>query len=265
MEDTGESSKLDRISGAFLLVNFEARQIFLENYTRCFRDTDQKAMYLNFSVDSLCVKSILEGLQNMATTYAGVMNRFKWIEVEALDSDRDVDESRFHWSSMNLQAFSACKLIIIRSTRDTPSSWSNNNHDRIMYTFNHLRKALLRSPGPRLGAVFIESLPGVYFEAQRLLKHLDKKLEAESVPERLYLKAESLLEHLTLEVESLPENLYLEAESDMEQGSFGTFKSTNPLGNFHVDWIVQKRTWKEIEKEYALSQGVSFFRKGNFW
>jgi hypothetical protein len=65
MVGAGGRPQRSQITGSHLLVNFEARQVFLENYTRCLHNLGQKAVYFNFSIDTLCVKSVLRDLQEL--------------------------------------------------------------------------------------------------------------------------------------------------------------------------------------------------------
>jgi len=45
----------DQTINAPLSVNSEARDIFLENYSRCFHGLDQQTIYLNASNDIVCI------------------------------------------------------------------------------------------------------------------------------------------------------------------------------------------------------------------
>ncbi|KAG4437761.1 hypothetical protein IFR05_006746 [Cadophora sp. M221] len=76
-----DRTKLDPVTGALLLVNFEAKQIFLENYTRCFYQKGQQATYINFDIDTLTFRCGLMPLQKMIRHYPTDMAKLQRIEI----------------------------------------------------------------------------------------------------------------------------------------------------------------------------------------
>jgi hypothetical protein len=76
-----------RSSAGLLLVNFEAREIFLENYTKYFDNRGQGGMFLNFELDTLCFDAGLLGLETMITLYPSAMNDVRWIDIKAPRAD----------------------------------------------------------------------------------------------------------------------------------------------------------------------------------
>jgi hypothetical protein len=148
----GHRQQLELLAGALLLVNFEARQIFLENYTKCFHDLGQKAVYFNFSLDILYVKSALTELQKLARQYPRAMGQIQWIDVKAQHREGFNPE----WSSIYLGGLAGRKLITVRWNlgAEYQRMYEEDSEHEMTKSFGHLYNSLLPTPGSMLAAVF---------------------------------------------------------------------------------------------------------------
>jgi len=215
MMGAGHRPQRSQITGAHLLVNFEARQVFLEHYARCFHNLGQKAVYFNFSIDTLCVQSALKGLQKLVKQYPEAMSQIQWIDVKAQTRDSTNPE----WSRMNLSALTACKKITVRFNLGTnyrrpyDGDWGD---DHLTGTFDHLESCLRENPGPKLAVVL-----------QSYCSH----------PNWSYSR-----DH--------PHDTYLEMSQDLSHGRFGVFKTGNLLEERDIDWVEQGKPWEYIEDAF---------------
>ena len=99
---------LDKQSGALLLVNREANQVFLETYALCFLDGGLDGIYFNYALDTLCLT--MEFLRPLVDEYPGQMAKVQCLEIlpQGLNSPE--------WIPDELKKMPSLRLITIRSS-----------------------------------------------------------------------------------------------------------------------------------------------------
>lgn len=122
---------------ALLLVDFEARQIYLESYTRCFESL-KGAVYINFSMDILRIESSLPGLRSLIPRWPWVMEQVQQLEVSIL---RKPAQQYVLPEKKNFHRLSACKCITVTQGRRL-SGYMLAEH-RILEAVEDLRSSLL--------------------------------------------------------------------------------------------------------------------------
>jgi hypothetical protein len=145
-----------RSSAGLLLVNFEARQVFLENHTKYFDKWGQRGRFLNLERDTLCFDTRLVGLEEMVAEYPSVMNQVRFINIETQRSPPEV-----HWQSLR-----SLKLITLRRDLGAPTPWDREEFGLwhkwdLLGTLRGYKSSLLKTKapgmpyeGPRLACIF---------------------------------------------------------------------------------------------------------------
>ncbi|KAH9219808.1 hypothetical protein DL95DRAFT_404543 [Leptodontidium sp. 2 PMI_412] len=121
MRSASDRPKLDLVTGALLLVNFEAKQIFLENYTRCFYQKGQQAIYINFNIDTLNFISGLMSMQKMIRHYPTDMGKLQRIEI-SIHSRMRYDDYKF------VTITSMVKLTALKQITVTAPDMGNHSY-----------------------------------------------------------------------------------------------------------------------------------------
>ncbi|KAL2064357.1 hypothetical protein VTL71DRAFT_4851 [Oculimacula yallundae] len=153
---------LDTLMGKFLLVNFEARQVFLESYSRCFYQKGQKATYLNFDIDTLTFRAGINTLQKMIRHYPTDMAKVQRIDVPGRARGPWEDHLTFHMDMMGKLA--ALKHITVRVDRFGTNEINDHRPEHesgMVAVADRIRHSLLSCVdpgrpynGPRLAIIF---------------------------------------------------------------------------------------------------------------
>ncbi|CZR60175.1 uncharacterized protein PAC_10071 [Phialocephala subalpina] len=98
-----------RSTCGLLLVNNEAHSIFVEHYTKCLNDHGIQGIYINFSLDTLCINSGEKGLRKLLEQYPKAMRQVQWLDMRPNDQGRDVD-----WTTRGLQDMTSLRLLTFR-------------------------------------------------------------------------------------------------------------------------------------------------------
>jgi hypothetical protein len=96
---------LDPSIGALLLVNNEAHQVLVENYTLSFHEHGLTGIYINFSIDTLFLNSSNKALRLLLKQYPKTMARIQWL---------DLRPCAHQLRNTNLSSMTSLQLLTVR-------------------------------------------------------------------------------------------------------------------------------------------------------
>lgn len=205
--------RLSLSDATLLFVNWEANQVFRENYTKCFHEFGQKGIYINFDIDTLCFKTAIKGFRKMVRQYPGSMSKIKFIDVKS--------QHRGHYNEQLLPI----DLTALKSLQKLTIRWNMGEYQR-------------RGPDTD------EMCDAFAY----LTVALQKAAEAGTWKPSNMPKAAMLV--VVGDVESWPRNpsgcyeqqgkMYLEPRAHLTHASYGRIREEDEiLRDFQVDWIEQ--------------------------
>ena len=202
-----------RSSAGLLLVNLEARQVFLENHTKYFDNWGQRGRFLNLERDTLCFDPGLVGLEEMVTEYPSVMNQVRWINVE---TRRGIFTNALA-PHVDWQMLPSLKLIALCRDLGAPKPWNwgefGSWHKHVLLdSLRNYKSSLLKT-----------KTPGMPYKGPRLA---------------CIFPLSSVCE----------EELYLESAQDLERASYGRLLGTsyNLPQNLQIEWVDTNGLWADV-------------------
>jgi len=145
-----------------LLVNHEAREVFLQHYPRLFLGSPLagkkgNSWFFNSQKDSLCIASGLKSLHDLLDGFPADMKTVRYLDIAPSDDTMFQEREPFDWSTCkaSLRDLKDLRLVTVRTISPNPNcweSWEQINLQVMKSTLQVLVDALRHEEGRECGS-----------------------------------------------------------------------------------------------------------------